>query len=168
MLVVNPSKLGTWVDTQRVQYKKLQKKIAQLQHQKQMEASGQMAVDDNASVGSTGSTTGTPLVGRLTQERINRLQGLGFVWSLRDDWAKHYEELKGKLLDLVNHMICGLKVGTYKYSLSSLQRIARSMGIVMCPLDIRRIADLEFGCVVAVSLRFVRLAAISNPILSVI
>jgi len=60
-----------------------------------------MAMDDNASVGSTSSSTGTPLVGRLTQDRINRLQALGFVWSLRDDWAKHYEELKGMLLIFV-------------------------------------------------------------------
>lgn len=69
------------------------KKIADLQHKKQ---EGE-TVDDNASVGSTGkeSSSGTPLVGRLTQERIQRLQNLGFVWSLRDDWAKHYEELKG-------------------------------------------------------------------------
>lgn len=97
----NP-KLGTWVDTQRVQYKKMLKKIAQLQHQKQCNQDGQgnqnIVVDDNASIGSTGkespSNTGTPLVGRLTQERIQRLQNLGFVWSLRDDWAKHYEELK--------------------------------------------------------------------------
>ena len=92
------------VDTQRVQYKKMLKKIAQLQHQKQCVQDGQgnqnTVVDDNGSIGSTGkespSNTWTPLVGRLTQERIQRLQNLGFVWSLRDDWAKHYEELKGK------------------------------------------------------------------------
>lgn len=35
-----------------------------------------------------------PLVGRLTEDRIRRLNELGFVWSLRDDWTKHYEELK--------------------------------------------------------------------------
>jgi hypothetical protein len=29
----------------------------------------------------------------LTDERIRRLEGLGFVWSLRDDWQKHYDEL---------------------------------------------------------------------------
>ena len=29
-----------------------------------------------------------PLVGRLTDERIRRLQEIGFVWSLRDDWQK--------------------------------------------------------------------------------
>ncbi len=91
------------MDTQRVQYKKLLKKIAQNQHQKQSVDEGKndhnATMDDNASIGSTGkdssSNVGTPLVGRLTQERIQRLQNLGFVWSLRDDWAKHYEELKG-------------------------------------------------------------------------
>jgi hypothetical protein len=80
------------------------KKIAQMQHQEQRSPDGQgnqnMVADDNGSIGSTGkdspSNAGTPLVGRLTQERIQRLQNLGFVWSLRDDWAKHYEELKGK------------------------------------------------------------------------
>lgn len=35
-----------------------------------------------------------PIVGRLTEDRIRRLNELGFVWSLRDDWTKHYEELK--------------------------------------------------------------------------
>jgi len=86
----NP-KLGTWVDTQRVQYKKMLKKIADIQHKKQHGET----MDDNASEGSGGKEPpGTPLVGRLTQERIQRLQNLGFVWSLRDDWAKHYEELK--------------------------------------------------------------------------
>ena len=62
------------------------KKVAEMQREKQG--------DDNTSVGSASGTT--PLVGRLTQDRIQRLQTLGFVWSLRDDWAKHYEELKGK------------------------------------------------------------------------
>ncbi len=37
-----------------------------------------------------------PVIGRLTDDRIRRLEGLGFVWSLRDDWAKHYDELKGE------------------------------------------------------------------------
>jgi hypothetical protein len=70
------------------------KKIADLQHKKQL---GEIILDDTASVGSAGKElSGTPLVGRLTQERIQRLQNIGFVWSLRDDWAKHYEELKGK------------------------------------------------------------------------
>ena len=35
-----------------------------------------------------------PLVGRLTEDRIRRLNELGFVWSLRDDWTKHYDELQ--------------------------------------------------------------------------
>lgn len=35
-----------------------------------------------------------PIIGRLTHDRIQRLEELGFVWSLRDDWYKHYEELK--------------------------------------------------------------------------
>jgi hypothetical protein len=35
-----------------------------------------------------------PVVGRLTDERIRRLDELGFVWSVRDDWQHHYEELK--------------------------------------------------------------------------
>eukprot|EP00429_Kryptoperidinium_foliaceum_P036643 CAMPEP_0176178096 /NCGR_PEP_ID=MMETSP0120_2-20121206/91256_1 /TAXON_ID=160619 /ORGANISM="Kryptoperidinium foliaceum, Strain CCMP 1326" /LENGTH=1067 /DNA_ID=CAMNT_0017516245 /DNA_START=166 /DNA_END=3371 /DNA_ORIENTATION=+ len=53
--------------------------------------------NETGSVGSAAAPApggGTPLVGRLTQDRIQRLQNLGFVWSLRDDWATHYEELK--------------------------------------------------------------------------
>jgi hypothetical protein len=110
----NP-KLGTWVDTQRVQFKKLKKKLAS-----QGKDVGDVGVeealsgneDDQDSVENlesavpavaTANTTnpGTltmspkPLVGRLTDDRIRRLHNLGFVWSLRDDWQKHYYELKG-------------------------------------------------------------------------
>lgn len=89
----NP-KLGTWVDTQRVQYKKLQKKIAELQSRS--EANDQIGglPEEQGSNGQPNSKAA--VVGRLTQDRIHRLQNLGFVWSLRDDWSKHYEELKGK------------------------------------------------------------------------
>lgn len=48
------------------------------------------AVEPNGSLG----VAPKPLVGRLTVDRIRRLEQLGFVWSLRDDWQKHYEELK--------------------------------------------------------------------------
>jgi len=81
--------MDQWVDTQRVQYKKMQKMVAQMQREKQ----------EGGSAGGDDTTTppgSTPLVGRLTQDRIQRLQNLGFVWSLRDDWAKHYEELRGE------------------------------------------------------------------------
>jgi hypothetical protein len=35
-----------------------------------------------------------PIIGRLTDERIRKLDSIGFAWSLRDDWQKHYKELK--------------------------------------------------------------------------
>ncbi|KAL3936285.1 MAG: hypothetical protein SGBAC_008367 [Bacillariaceae sp.] len=79
----NP-KLGTWVDTQRVQYKKLQKILASKQTGSGEEQGFTIPAVDS----------GKPLVGRLTNDRIQRLESLGFVWSLRDDWQKHYEELK--------------------------------------------------------------------------
>ncbi len=69
----NP-KLGTWVDTQRVQYKKMKKRVE-----------GDAGVANGISGGKGG--------GRLTDERIRRLEDIGFVWSLRDDWQKHYDEL---------------------------------------------------------------------------
>ena len=59
--------LGIWVDTQRSQYKKLQQKIA----------NGETDVKSN----------------RLTEDRIQRLNEVGFVWSIRDDWQTHYNEL---------------------------------------------------------------------------
>ena len=71
--------LGTWVDTQRVQYKKLQKLIAEA------EAKGEA---DNVETGKK-----VPRVGRLNPERIEKLENLGFTWSLRDDWDKHYQGL---------------------------------------------------------------------------
>lgn len=83
-------KLGTWVDTQRVQYKKMQKKLASqgVQYDGPAVDSG----DEGSQPAS--SSQEKPIVGRLTDERIRRLESLGFVWSLRDDWWKHYEELK--------------------------------------------------------------------------
>jgi len=41
-----------------------------------------------------GDLAGKASTGRLTPDRIQRLEDLGFVWSVRDDWNKHYEELK--------------------------------------------------------------------------
>lgn len=41
-----------------------------------------------------GPPTGKASSSRLTPARIQRLEDLGFVWSVRDDWNKHYEELK--------------------------------------------------------------------------
>lgn len=64
-------KLGTWVDTQRVQYKKMKKKLE-----------------------GTEAAASNQAVYRFTEERIRRLEDLGFVWSIRDDWQKHYDELK--------------------------------------------------------------------------
>ena len=82
-------KLGTWVDTQRVQYKKMKKKLA---------SQGIIYQGPNQMAGSIKNETpailAKPVIGRLTDDRINRLENLGFVWSLRDDWQKHYEELK--------------------------------------------------------------------------
>ena len=103
-------KLGTWVDTQRVQFKKLKKKLAE-QGKDYVPPSARATVDESgtispvdpstfASAGGASSTptasssSSKPLVGRLTDDRIQRLESLGFVWSLRDDWQKHYDELK--------------------------------------------------------------------------
>jgi hypothetical protein len=80
-------KLGTWVDTQRVQYKKLRKKLAD-QYNSGTESSPPAEEQEPKGLASK------PVVGRLTEDRIQRLNDLGFVWSLRDDWDKHYEELK--------------------------------------------------------------------------
>jgi hypothetical protein len=98
------------VDTQRVHFKKLQKLLS---------GHGKMAVgdvgglesgspiagleneeDNNASTASVLGANAVPTfspkptIGRLTDDRIRRMDELGFVWSLRDDWDKHFEELK--------------------------------------------------------------------------
>ena len=90
----NP-KLGTWVDTQRVQFKKLKKKLAS----QGKDYDGPEPKDSDSSdeeEPAAPAMSPKPLVGRLTDDRIRRLQNLGFVWSLRDDWQKHYDELKGR------------------------------------------------------------------------
>lgn len=81
-------KLGTWVDTQRVQYKKMRKKL----DKEGMDYVPPVPVE-NTEDEQPDASTRKPIVGRLTDDRIRRLEGLGFVWSLRDDWQKHYEEL---------------------------------------------------------------------------
>lgn len=81
-------KLGTWVDTQRVQYKKMQKKLGKGGMNRITNASAEFSEDHELD-----GSARKPLVGRLTDERICRLESLGFVWSLRDDWQTHYEEL---------------------------------------------------------------------------
>lgn len=98
------------VDTQRVQFKKLQKLLSER---------GKMVLEEGDCLESGSSTMGQRdeehndasktavlasteahevvpklMIGRLTDDRIRRLEELGFVWSLRDDWHKHYEELK--------------------------------------------------------------------------
>lgn len=77
--------MGTWVDTQRVQYKKMRKKLEkegiEYVPPSRLEEDGKEPVARK------------PVVGRLTDDRIRRLEDLGFVWSLRDDWQKHYNEL---------------------------------------------------------------------------
>ena len=77
----NP-KLGTWVDTQRVQYKKMKKSMT-------TNASSPSSNDQTSS-----SSAAAQHHRRITLERVQRLEQLGFVWSIRDDWQKHYEELK--------------------------------------------------------------------------
>lgn len=105
----NP-KLGTWCDTQRVQKKKLMKKLSEKLNQSASDDVARMDTSSAASDGgfesapettsgntSPANTPGSipkPLVGRLTEERIRRLDEVGFVWSIRDDWQKHYDELK--------------------------------------------------------------------------
>uniref|UniRef100_A0A6U3UDC3 Helicase-associated domain-containing protein n=1 Tax=Ditylum brightwellii TaxID=49249 RepID=A0A6U3UDC3_9STRA len=95
-------KLGTWVDTQRVQYKKLVRKLAGIADAKTPKKIDESIVKvedvENHSIleqdrSKALSASGKPLVGRLTDERIERLSDLGFVWEVRGDWQKHYEEL---------------------------------------------------------------------------
>jgi len=76
------------VDTQRVQYKKLQKMLAERgkEDSDNADRDGEKRLELIVSK--------KPLiVGRLTNNRIQRLEQLGFVWTLRDDWQKHYQEL---------------------------------------------------------------------------
>lgn len=89
------------VNSQRVQFKKLKKKLASQGRSYEGPVTNSDDSDSDVDVETTSSTDNTvpamspkPLVGRLTDDRIRRLQSLGFVWSLRDDWQKHYEELK--------------------------------------------------------------------------
>eukprot|EP00529_Nitzschia_sp_RCC80_P008070 CAMPEP_0113486452 /NCGR_PEP_ID=MMETSP0014_2-20120614/25004_1 /TAXON_ID=2857 /ORGANISM="Nitzschia sp." /LENGTH=1315 /DNA_ID=CAMNT_0000380125 /DNA_START=307 /DNA_END=4254 /DNA_ORIENTATION=+ /assembly_acc=CAM_ASM_000159 len=106
----NP-KLGTWCDTQRVQRKKLMKKLSEKMSKTpggngSSEAPSETAVSRDGYESAPATSSGTssppntpgssskPLVGRLTDERIRRLSDIGFVWEIRNDWQKHYDELK--------------------------------------------------------------------------
>ena len=72
-------KLGGWVDTQRTQYKKYQAKLTELMSEVCDEVEAQSKLN---------STTG-----RLDQERIARLESIGFQWRVRDQWHRQYEAL---------------------------------------------------------------------------
>jgi Helicase associated domain len=125
-------KLGTWVDTQRVQFKKLKKMLALRGRTPEdgNQSSYEDVTDDEANHGlengledAASSMVIKPLVGRLTDDRIKRLQELGFVWSLRDDWVKHYDELKGKSLEV--------KIETDTEAKSCVQRRTSTQTIFM-------------------------------------
>jgi hypothetical protein len=62
----------------RVQYKKMKKRLAEqgLAYEGPSPAEAQ---DE----GAKSSLTAKPIVGRLTDDRIHRLESIGFVWSLR-------------------------------------------------------------------------------------
>ena len=85
-----------------------------------------------------------PLVGRLTDDRIRRLQDLGFVWSLRDDWQKHYEELKGKSV-FVSFVTQAIIVLSNRLTGLTLQNTRGCMETVTFPLDTPKIVGWEFG-----------------------
>jgi Helicase associated domain len=78
-------KLGTWCDTQRVAYKKMKRK------QSGMDS---ITPSTDCEAQSAEQNSERPVIGRLTDERIRRLEDIGFVWSVRDDWQSHFEELK--------------------------------------------------------------------------
>lgn len=81
-------KLGTWTDTQRSAYKKLKKLGEEPKVHEGSSSKQEVPLEADP------TQHDKPIVGRLTGERIRRLESLGFVWSLRDDWNQHYEELK--------------------------------------------------------------------------
>jgi len=71
-------------DTQRVQKKRHEKRLAEM-----------IGLLPGEQINEEGNATALkPVVGRLTDERIRKLESIGFTWSLRDDWQKHYEELR--------------------------------------------------------------------------
>jgi hypothetical protein len=77
------------VDTQRVQYKRMQKKL----EKHGLRYDGPTEDESNVVSQAVDSDTLKPTVGRLTNARVRKLEALGFVWSVRDDWQQHYEEL---------------------------------------------------------------------------
>lgn len=122
MLVVHPSKLGAWVETQRVLWNR---------DYNQGKDKSPWPVDP---------ATAVAITKRLSLERKEKLDALGFVWSLRskriDD---HWDEMFKQLVDYKNeHGDClvpsryeaNLKLGkwveTQRYEYTKLQRSAYS------------------------------------------
>jgi hypothetical protein len=77
-----------------------------------------------------------PVIGRLTEDRIRRLNDLGFVWSLRDDWTKHYDELKDFRLEhghcnvparYANNRRLGIWVSAQRQQYKQLQQVAATL-----------------------------------------
>jgi hypothetical protein len=83
-----------------------------------------------------GKQQNKPVIGRLTEDRIRRLNDLGFVWSLRDDWTKHYDELKDFRLEhghcnvparYAKNRRLGIWVSAQRQQYKQLQQVASTL-----------------------------------------
>lgn len=151
----------TGVDTQRVQFKKLAKLSSQgkspdeniaVDHDSETHGQSNGGGFGTASANGTSSAPNKPLVGRLTDERIRRLENIGFVFSLRDDWQKVSEVkdvhilvaqtqalLTSRLLDFFSLL------SIIKSTMTSSRLSRKPTGTAMCQLDMLQIVGWEFG-----------------------
>jgi hypothetical protein len=153
-------KLGTWVDTQRVQFKKMKKKLEEhgITYEGPEDAKKYDDAEDGSLEDQNQPMNAKPVVGRLTDDRIRRLENLGFVWSLRDDWQKHYLELKAYKEEHghCNVSLCGV-VPSYWYCRQQEVRLPLTLlNLIAIPgtryqRDTRKTDGLAFGSVHNVS-----------------
>ena len=81
-------KLGKWVETQRYEYTKL----------KRAEASPSLKPDETQEDGKPGAK---PRVtnARLTEERLRRLESIGFEWKVRNKMKRYYDKQWQEMFD---------------------------------------------------------------------
>ena len=82
-------RLGKWVETQRYEYTKLRRAATQVEEEPK-KSSGTTTEANAAAASLAGKRMTSP---RLTEERIKRLEGIGFEWKVKHKMKRYYARI---------------------------------------------------------------------------
>ena len=80
-------KLGKWVETQRYEYTKLQRAVT-----------GETEPKGEAESSASAKRPTNP---RLTEERLNRLEAIGFEWKVKHKMKRFYDKQVSELVQVL-------------------------------------------------------------------